>query len=245
MRRWRRHRFGAAAQKLTVRPHVAWYWRLLGLIAVLSLSLALGMWVYDAGRRFAGFDKHATDIELAALRERAAALEEESAKLRAGAASIDSTLKIERTAQEKLAQQVKLLEGENARLKEDLAYIEDLSAKDRTEEGVAVYRFKVEPAALPGEYRYRLLVIQGGSRDRQFQGRLQLVLSLQQSGRSVMLTLPEEQPESAAAYRITFKHLLRAEGNFRIDPTAKVQSAQVRVLDSSGKARAMQVFASS
>ena len=42
---------------MTVKTHVAWYWRMLGLVAVLSCSFALAAWIYDAGRRFAGFDR--------------------------------------------------------------------------------------------------------------------------------------------------------------------------------------------
>lgn len=37
-----RHRWGIAARRMTVRTHVAWYWRAVGLVAVLSLSLTLG-----------------------------------------------------------------------------------------------------------------------------------------------------------------------------------------------------------
>ena len=48
-----RQRFGISAPKVAVRTHVSWYWRLLLVVAVLSLSLAAAAWVYDVGRRFA------------------------------------------------------------------------------------------------------------------------------------------------------------------------------------------------
>ena len=84
------------------------------------------------------------------LRERSARLDQETAKLRTIASISESSLQIERTALEKLSQQVKLLEAENSRLREDLAFFDSLSAKARTEDRVAVYRFKVQNDVRPG-----------------------------------------------------------------------------------------------
>ena len=126
LRRLRSHRFGISAPRLTVRPHVAWYWRALGLVAMASVSVAAGMWIYDEGRRFAGYDASQITLELDALRERSARLDQETAKLRTIASISESSLQIERTALEKLSQQVKLLEAENSRLREDLAFFDSL-----------------------------------------------------------------------------------------------------------------------
>lgn len=232
LRRIRSERFGVAARRLTVRPHVAWYWRVLGLAAVLSVSFAAGMWIYDEGRRFAGFDAYQANSELETLRARVAQLEEDAAKLRAIATTSESSLKIERTVLEKLSQQVKQLEAENGRLREDLAVFDNLSAKGRGDERVTVHRFKVEhDDVVPGEYRYWLLVTHGGDRDREFQGRLQFIVSYRQEGRDGVLTLPDERTEAGGAYRIAFKRFYRAEGSFRIDPAAQVRGVQVRVFE--------------
>jgi len=51
-----RQRFGIAAPKVSVRTHVPWYLRWLGFAVMLAFSAALAAWMYDAGRRFAGFD---------------------------------------------------------------------------------------------------------------------------------------------------------------------------------------------
>ena len=67
-----RHRWVIAAPKLAVIPHVAWYWRALAVIAVLTVSLVLAMWMYDAGRRIGGFDATTAEGELATLRNRVA-----------------------------------------------------------------------------------------------------------------------------------------------------------------------------
>ena len=148
-----RQRFGIAAPRVAVRTHVAWYWRWLGIAVALAFSAALAAWMYDAGRRFAGFDRSEVQQELGDLRRQIETSRAELERLRAVANAADSRLSIERTAQQKLAQQIKGLEQDNARLREELAIFESmLSPSDaRSAQGLSVSRFKVEPDALPGE----------------------------------------------------------------------------------------------
>ena len=233
-----RGRFGISAPKMTVRTHVAWHWRWLGMVAAVAVSLVIAAWLYDAGRRFAGFDRSESEQELSQLRANAARLEEETRRLRAIADASESRLKIEQSAQAQLGAQAKALEEQNTRLKEDLAFFENLTpAVDR----LSIHRFKVDPDALPGEYRYRLLVLQGGKRDREFQGSLQLVVSLQANGRDATILIPDQASASDSAYRLQFKYFQRVEGTFRIPAKAKVLSVQARVLEhGSDQARASQ-----
>jgi hypothetical protein len=154
-------------------------------------------------------------------------------RLRAVANAADSRMSIERTAQQNLSQQMRSLEQENARLKEDLATFESmLSSEARAAHALSVYRFKVEPDLLPGEYRYRLLLLTpSGRREREFQGRLELVVSLTEGGRSAMMSFPEQADAGAAAFKLGFKYFQRVEGTFRVSPKAKVESVQVRVYE--------------
>jgi len=229
-----RQRFGIAAPRVAVRSEVAWYLRWLGLIVVLACSAALAAWMYDAGRRFAGFDRSEIELELSnALRDLQSA-RNELERLRAVANAAESRLSIERTAQQKLTQQIRGLEQETARLREELAIFESmLSAEARAANPLSINRFKVVPDVLPGEYRYRLLLLlaPGNRRDRDFQGRLELVVSLTEGGNSAMMTFPEPGDPSAAAFRLSFRHFHRVEGIFRVDPKAKVESVQVRVFE--------------
>ena len=236
-----RRRWGISAPKMTVRTHIAWYWRAVGLVAVMSVSLTLALWMYDAGRRFAGFDATAVSEELAGLHGRIVQLEDEAKGLRSVVASSESRVQIEKTAQQQLVKQLKAVESENARLREDLAFFENLAA-GRVEDKLAVTRFKVESNAVPGEYRYRLLVTQGG-KDREFHGRLQLIVSMQQGGRDLTLMIPEERAQENAAFRVSFRRFFSTEGTFKVDPAATVRSVQVRVFEQGiGQPRATQSF---
>src|SRR3989337_511182 len=102
-----RRRFGIAAPRVAVRADVAWSLRWLGLILVLACSAALAAWMYDAGRRFAGFDRGEVEQELSSARSELAKMREEFERLRAAANAADSKVSIERTTQQKLAQQTR------------------------------------------------------------------------------------------------------------------------------------------
>src|SRR5215467_5120272 len=235
-----RQRFGISAPRMTVQTHVAWYWRWLGMLVFLSLALALAAWMYDAGRRFAGFDRSELQNEFARLRESMSKLESEAARLRAIANASESRLKIEQTAQIQLAAQVKNLEDENNRLKEDLAFFENLVPSERRGEKVSIHRFKVERDVLPGEFRYRLLVLQGG-KEREFHGSLQLVVEMQQDGRDATMVFPDASDTGNSAFKLNFKYFRRVEGTFRVPAGAKVRTIQARILENgSGDARASQ-----
>ena len=99
-RLWKlRQRFGIAAPRVAVTSHVPWYWRWVGVAVLVGLSGASAAWIYDAGRRYAGFDSDEVQQELAVVRR-------ELERLRALANAADSKVSIERTAQQKLAQQI-------------------------------------------------------------------------------------------------------------------------------------------
>ncbi len=228
-----RQRFGISAPKVAVRTHVAWYWRWLGLMLLLACSAALAAWMYDAGRKFAGFDRGEAAEELSTLKRDADAMRSELERLRAIADAADSRLSIERTSQQKLAQQIRGMESENARLREELAIFESMlsSTGAAAAHGVSILRFKVEPDVLPGEYRYRLLLLaSGGRREREFQGHVELVVSLNDAGKGAIMTFPGKG-EEATAFRLAFKHFHRVEGTFRVNPKARVENVQVRVFE--------------
>jgi len=229
-----RQRFGIAAPKVSVRTHVPWYLRWLGLAVMLAFSVALAFWMWDAGRRFAGFDRGEAEQELATARGELARLRDELGQLRALANAADSKVAIERTAQQKLAQQIKGLEQENARVREELALFESmLSSESATAAPLSILRFKVEPDVLPGEFRYRLLLLASGPRrGREFQGRLELAVSLTEDGRSAIIMVPGQGEPEGTSFRLAFKYFQRIDGSFRVSPKARVGSVQLRVYES-------------
>ena len=228
LRRWR-GRFGISAPRVAVRTHLPWHWRALAAVAILAISLALAGWVYDAGRRFAGFDRSATEEELGSLRAKSAELTREVSRLRSYADASESKLQIELTAQQQLTRQVKALEDENVKLKEDLSVFENLAQADGPEGNPSINGLRVEADA--DQYRYRMLVaMRGGKKDPEFSGSLQLVVTLQQDGKSAIIVLPTLGDPAANKYIINFKHFRRIEGTFKIPVGARLKSVEVRLL---------------
>jgi hypothetical protein len=230
--RWRQ-RFGIAAPRVAIRSHIPWYWRWLGVTVLIAVSAASAAWIYDAGRRYAGFDSSEAMQELGQLKAELNDARAELERLRAIANAADSRVSIERTAQQRLAQQIRALEQDNARVREELATFESmLSSEARAVQALAVHRFKVEPDVLPGEYRYRmLLVTPSARREREFTGRLELVVNLTEGGQSAIMSFPEPADAGASAFRLSFKYFRRVEGTFRVSPKARVESVQVRVYE--------------
>jgi hypothetical protein len=233
--RWKiiRQRFGIAAPRVAIQTQIPWYWRWAGIAVLVGIATAAAAWIYDAGRRYAGFDRSEVLQELHGARNELDSARAELERLRAIANAADARLAIERTAQQKLAQQIRTLEQDNARVREELATFESMLASEaRSGHAPAIYRFKVEPDVLPGEYRYRLLLVTPSNRrERDFNGRLELVVNLQDRGQNVMMSFPEQADANAAAFRLAFKYFRRVEGTFRVNPKAKVESVQVRVYE--------------
>jgi uncharacterized protein DUF6776 len=233
-RLWKlRQRFGIAAPRVAIHTHIPWYWRWVGVAVLVGISAASAAWIYDAGRRFAGFDRTESESELARVKGDLEASRAELERVRAIANAADSRVSIERTAQQKLAQQIRVLEQENARIREELATLESMLSSDaRANTLLSIYRFKVEPDLLPGEYRYHLLLLAPGAhREKEFTGRVELVVSLTEEGRNAMMSFPGEADAGAGAFRLSFKHFRRVEGTFRVSPKARVGSVQVRVYE--------------
>lgn len=232
MLRWLRGRFGIAAPRVAVRTHIPWYWRVSATVVALAVALAMAGWIYDAGRRFAGFDRSASEEEIAALRQHVARLEAEAARFRGVANASESNLQIERTALDQLSHQVKLLEDENTRLKENLAVFENLASGEIKGDGISVSRLRVDPDGPRGQYRYRMLLAQqSGPKGHEFNGRLQLHIAFQQpGGENAMIVVPRPGDPGAEKFAVSFRNFRRLEGSFQLPGDVKIKRVEVRLI---------------
>jgi hypothetical protein len=231
-----KRKFGIAAPRVAVRTHMPWYLRWLGIVAVGGLVYGAGLAVYDFGMEFAGFRRGEADRALEKLTDTIESQQRELSELRAKVAQAERQLQIEHATYSDMEKQVKSLSGENATLKEDLAFFQSLMPVGGRDGALTINRFRLEPETLPGEYRYRLLLVQTGLRVNEYRGRLEFVLSVQQGGRKLVLTLPSQQDKNVKEYQLSFKFFQRIEGTFRIPPDAVVKSMQVRVFENGGNA---------
>jgi hypothetical protein len=234
---WRR-RLSVAAPRVIIQRHLPWPLRVLLVGVILGLAGAIALGTYDLGRHLAGFHAGASRAELAGMKEELQQLSVERDQYSSAANAVESQLQIERSAQKQLLAQVKILETENARLKEDLAFFESLLPASTGGPGVAIRRLKVDIIA-PNQLKYRILVMQGGKGARDFVGNLQLAVTVVQEGKSAIMTFPEGKPDEMEKYKLEFKHYQRLEGVLFLPEGASMKAVQARVLEK-GQIRAQQ-----
>ncbi|MCC7060228.1 MAG: hypothetical protein IT508_08345 [Burkholderiaceae bacterium] len=227
---------------MAIRRHVPWPLRMLTLALAVAIGAAGGMWLWRTVLDGGALDRSRRATEVQQLRSQ---LDEESTERRRLAAILatgDSGTRIDEVAAQRLAQQLKALEAENAELKADLAYFESLLPSGDERGPVAVRRFDVRPdAGEPGRMRYRALLMQTGRSDRVFNGSLQVVVAATREGRSAGFTLPAQGDEAARErMKLSFRRLLRIEGYFDLPAGATVESVELRVLER-GAVRARQL----
>jgi hypothetical protein len=226
-----RGRFGIAAPRVAVRTHIPWYWRGLAIVVMSAIALALAGWIYDMGRRFAGFDSSLSAQEVATLRSRVEELQAERLRLRGAADASESKIQIEQTTLRQLTAQVATLERENARLREDLAAFENLVQGEGKSGGLVLSRFRVEPTTTPGQYRFHLLAaLNGANKSNEFNGVLRLIATVQEGGRDANIQVPGPNDPAAAQYQVTIKHFRKLEGVFAIPPGSRLKSVEARLM---------------
>lgn len=231
LRTLKRH-FGISAPHVWVHSHLPWYLRWPLFLLLLGTGLMLASTLYETGARFAGFERIEAESERVRLAREVGQLRSENTKLRAALAESDRQLSVERAAQIDLAKSVKGLQEESARLKEDLMFFRKGKPAVGSSGEVSIHRSSVVREG-EGEYRYQFLVLRGGQRDRDFQGRVELVINLLNDGQKSILTVPgginSNQP-----LRLSFKYYQRVEGKFRVPAKAVVNTVQVKVFDNEG-----------
>jgi hypothetical protein len=237
-----RSRFGISAPRVAVRTHVPWYWRALSVVLLSGASLALAGWIYDAGQRFAGFHQGASEQEIAGMREHIAKLELDLESARKVANASESRLRIESTSLEQLSLQLRTLEEDNTRLKSDLATFENLAGGQAGNSGIAISRLQILPVG-GGQYRYRLLVAQtGDKKDKEFNGMVQLVATVQRGKETAMMQFPAAGDPAASQYQVSFRYFRRLEGTFKVAAEARIQRVEARLIQD-GVVRASQSVA--
>ena len=223
-----RSNFGMGASRMSIRVQTAWYWRWLGNLLLMVLVAAVVWWVMESSSRITGTNQAVARQEDASLAEVNRKMREELEAARGTLVERDRQLQIEKASQTELARTVVQLQEENASLKEDLGFLRRLMSSGATPEGIAVSDLKVEREPKPNEFRYRMLLVQGGQRKQDFKGRVQIVARIARGTALSTQTYPEGDPGEAGAFEFRFYH--RVEGRFAIPEDAVLRSVDVRIL---------------
>ena len=251
--------------RVAVRSELPWRVKamlLLAMMLLIALIVAAALIAYSRSRPVVPQEAAVLSAEIEKVRADAKqAIAARDSKL-ALLAQLENQQKIDRAASEQVQAQLKLLENENARLKEDLSFFESLLPTPANTKGVVIRSFRLQalsdsergngrepgrsklnrkPGDEPQALRYRLLVQQSGRPERDFVGAVSLTVSLQQGGRPWVLQLPDAAIPDAGPSPLSFRHYQRVEGTFELPEGAVVRSVLVKI-QSNGEVRAQQTF---
>lgn len=237
---WRkvRSKIGIRSGRVAIRQHVPWYVKFGGYGIAMGIAAAVAWFVVDNSYRITGFNREETTQQINVLTLEKQKLQQAHDAAKSQLNDLQSQLKVEKSAQTELSKNMSQLQDENASLKEDLGFLRNIMSAGSAPEGMSIANLKVEADALPNEYRYRLLVTQGGQRKQDFKGKVQVIARVQQQGSTdqIALSFPTDvelkvAPVAGTANNtIEFRYYQKVDGRFKIPEGAQLKSVQIRVL---------------
>jgi transposase InsO family protein len=225
-----KRRFSISAPQMSVRPHIAWYFRWGMLVPFVLAAIGLAWWAYDNGMEFAGFHRDQAEQELSRLHDQVAKLVEANAQLNDKVTQFEREIQIEQASNQATSEQLKSMADENVHLQEDLVFFQNLTAASGKEGELGVHRLTLERDIVPGEYRLRMLLVQSGQRARIFSGYYQLVATVVENGESSTHIFPRNEAENPL-FKLSFRYYRRIEQSIQLPPDAQLESVQVRIFE--------------
>jgi hypothetical protein len=224
-----RSNFGIGSSRMAIRSQLAWYWRWVLNLLMMAAVAGVVWWLVQNSYRITGFNVEDAKARIASLSEENKSLRGSFDSMKAMLAERDRQLQIEKASQNELARSVAQLQDENAALKEDLGFLRNIMSSGTSPEGIGVSNLKVEREGASNEFRYRMLLTQGGQRKQDFKGRVQLVARFAQGAGIASQTYPDAAAaETAGSFEFRFYH--KVEGRFAVPEGAVLKSVEVRVL---------------
>jgi hypothetical protein len=224
-----RSSFGIRSSRMAIRSQLAWYWRwLLNLLMMVAVG-GVVWWLVENSHRITGFNREEAKQQLVTLAEDNVRLKRDSDAIRAQLNERERQLQIEKASQSELAKSVAQLQEENAALKEDLGFLRNIMSSVSTPEGLSLANVKVEPEGQNNEYRYRMLLTQGGQRKQDFRGRVQILAKVSQNGAVSVLPFPDDAAIRNSPGDLEFRFYQKVEGRFKLPDGTVLKSIDIRV----------------
>lgn len=225
-----RRRLTISAPRMAVRSALPWPFRWAVLAIVLGFCAAIGLWAFEFGKDIAGLERGSKD-ELVRLQAEMGDLQAELSKAKEErdlAQSIANTagtlVTAEKASHEQLLLQVKQIEAENRRLKDDLGFFEKLIPASGGTGNVSIRGLQAELQSATS-VKWQVLVIQANRNAAEFSGSLDLTFTGLQNGKPWSASLPNG-PQS-----IKLKQYGRLEGVLELPPQVVVKGVSAKVLD--------------
>jgi regulator of replication initiation timing len=223
-----RSSFGIGSGRMAIRSQLAWYWRWMFNVLMMALVAVAVWWLVQNSYRITGFDIEEVKQQIATLTEENRVMKRELETAHGSLVERDRQMQIDKAAQGELARTVAQLQEENAALKEDLGFLRNIMSSGATPEGLGMSNLKVERDGKTNEYRYRMLLTQGGQRKQDFKGKIQIVARVAKDGTLTSVTIPDPATPDSGGFE--FRFYQKVEGRFAIPDGTTLKGVDVRVL---------------
>jgi hypothetical protein len=230
-------RMSISAPTLSIGAKMPWWLRLLALFFGLALAAAAGVWLYEQGSSFAGFNKDNIQKELERLRSENKTLQDDRERLTKSSITAESSLLIEKATAKQIATQSKALEAENAQLKEDLRFFESLLPATGGVDTISVRNLRGQLDLANNQLIVRLLVMQGGKQVNNFTGLVQVSAAGTLDGKPAVWNYPVAGGGNESLGKLNFSRYQRVELNIPLAASpvrvATLKNLQVKVVQGS------------
>lgn len=227
-------RMSISAPTLSISTKMPWWLKLLGLFFGLALAAASGVWLYEKGSSFAGFNKDSIQKEIERLKTENKTLLDDRERLTKTSITAESGLIIEKATSKQIIEQSKNLEAENARLKEDLRFFESLLPATGGADTISVRNLRGQLDIANKQLIVHLLVMQGGKQVNNFAGTVQITAAGTVDGKAVSWSYPAAGTVVEAAGKLNFSRYQRVELIIPLSvnavKTATLKNLQAKVL---------------
>lgn len=229
---WRkvRSKIGIRSEKMAIRTHSPWYVKFGSYGLMMGVAGAVAWYLVDNQYRITGFNREEAKAQIAALTAENEKVKRDYVQTKTALNERDGQLAVEKASQAELTKNLAQLTEENTSLKEDLGFLRNIMSSGSVPEGLAISNLKVEPDARPNEFRYRMLLTQGGQRKQDFEGKVQIIARIQTGAQPSVLSFPSDAELRSTAAKIEFRYYHKLDGRFTIPEGAQLKSVQVRLL---------------
>ncbi len=224
-----RRRLTISAPRMAIRSAMPWPFRWAIVAIVLGFCSAIGLWAFEFGKDIAGLEKGSKE-ELVQLRAALTGVKADLVKVtqeRDHAQSIantaDTLVTAEKASHQSLLSQLKQLEADNRKLRDDLGFFEKLIPSAGVD-GLAIRSLQAD-LQNGNQLKWQVLVIQSGKNPAEFNGRLEVSFSGLLDGKPWAANLPGDAPA------IKVKQYGRLEGGFDLPPLVVVKGMSAKVMD--------------
>ncbi len=225
-------KFGISAPRVAVHTQLPWYWQwtFIALTVVIVIGLAWATFLLGQTFAFRPFDPNSATRET--VEQALARVQRENEDLRTKLAALEQKVRIDGATHQTLTDQLRAMTEQNATIKEELAFFQVIGGDTA---GMSVQRFTVTGGKVPGEFRYRLLVVQSKQRAEHFRGRVELVVNVVDKGVEKTLVFPRSG-EKTQPFALGFKFFQRIEGVFKVPSEVKVTRVEARIYEAGKEA---------